>query len=90
MSLHTYPKTVFRAKHYSMEGFSCMPDKAPTDRKLSFGASSNLFPDAEEILDNLHLAPFPHPTASLVTDFPTVRGHMGWHVRALLDCHRVL
>eukprot|EP00884_Botryococcus_braunii_P014758 jgi/Botrbrau1/23283/Bobra.0102s0026.1 len=80
LRLHTYPKTVFKVKSYSLEGFSCMPDKAPTDRKLTFGATSNLFPDADEIMDNLHLAPFPRPAASLISDFPTVAGHMGWHI----------
>ena len=36
-----------------------------------------------QVLNSLHLAPFPRPLASLVEDYPPEQGHKGWLVRAL-------
>ena len=34
--------------------------------------------DSEELLRNLHLAPYAKPIVSLVDDFPMVQRHKGW------------
>lgn len=33
-----------------------------------------------QVLNNLHLAPFPRPVSSLVADYPLEQGHKGWQV----------
>lgn len=34
--------------------------------------------DSEELLRNLHLAPYAKPIVSLIDDFPVVQHHKGW------------
>ena len=34
--------------------------------------------DSEELLRNLHLAPYAKPIVSLIDDFPMVQRHKGW------------
>lgn len=76
--IHTYPMVAFKVANFTSYGYSCMPDKVPVDRKLSFPVASNLYTDAEELLRNLHLAPYLKPVVSLIDDFPTHQRHKGW------------
>lgn len=46
---HTYPKALFRAANMTAGGASCNPDKAPTERHISFGSASNTLGDPEEV-----------------------------------------
>ena len=39
---------------------------------------ARLLQDSEELLRNLHLAPYAKPIVSLVDDFPMVQRHKGW------------
>ncbi|KAK9907269.1 hypothetical protein WJX75_000339 [Coccomyxa subellipsoidea] len=77
---HTFPRTLFRATNLTAGGASCNPDKAPAERHISFGSASNTLGDPEEVMTNLHLAPFPRPVSSLVADYPLEQGHKGWQV----------
>ena len=52
--------------------------QVPVDRALTFPTASNLYRDAEELLRNLHVAPFAKPQASIIDDFPMHQGHKGW------------
>ena len=47
--MHTYPTAMFRLNNFTTEGYSCMADKAPTDRHLTFNSASNLYANAEEV-----------------------------------------
>ncbi|KAK9805857.1 hypothetical protein WJX73_008965 [Symbiochloris irregularis] len=78
MQLHTYPQAMFKVLNFTSQGYSCMPDKVPVDRALTFPVASNLYRDAEELLRNLHLAPFSKPMVSLIDDFPVQQKHKGW------------
>ena len=152
--LHTFPRTIFSVKNFTVGGYSCMPDKIPIDRRISYPLASNLYKasltlqpsylclspppccmgpgmmiassmwalavaqspliapsrngyglewsqpctavlsrrhaarpaaevmvpvqDSEELLRNLHLAPYAKPIVSLIDDFPMVQRHKGW------------
>lgn len=78
MQLHTFPRPMFKVVNFTMSGYSCMPDKVPVDRALTYPVASNLYRDAEELLRNLHLAPFSKPLVSLIDDFPVQQKHKGW------------
>lgn len=41
--------------------------------------------DSEELLRNLHLAPYAKPIVSLVDDFPMVQKHKGWQFGFMSD-----
>ena len=41
--------------------------------------------DSEELLRNLHLAPYAKPVVSLVDDFPMVQKHKGWQFGYISD-----
>ncbi len=41
--------------------------------------------DSEELLRNLHLAPYAKPMVSLVDDFPVVQKHKGWQFGYMAD-----
>ena len=40
--------------------------------------ASNLYTDSEELLRNLHMAPYLKPVVSLIDDFPQQQRHKGW------------
>ncbi|CAL8462880.1 g2414 [Coccomyxa elongata] len=80
LRMHTFPRVLFRAANLTAGGTSCNPDKAPAERHISFGSASNTLGDPEEVMVNLHLAPFPRPVSSLVADYPLEQGHKGWQV----------
>ena len=46
------------------------------------GALGEQMQGCVQVLNSLHLAPFPRPLASLVEDYPPEQGHKGWLVRA--------
>ena len=50
----------------------------PVDRQISYPVASNLYTDSEELLRNLHLAPYSKPVVSLIDDFPLQQRHKGW------------
>ncbi|KAK9821580.1 hypothetical protein WJX81_008053 [Elliptochloris bilobata] len=77
---HTFPRTLFQLANHTSEGLDCIPDKPPVERQISFGSASSTLGDAEEVMNSLHLAPFPRPLASLVDDYPPEQGHKGWLV----------
>lgn len=54
--------------------------RSPLGRKSKKGARNPvmLSQDSEELLRNLHLAPYAKPIVSLVDDFPMVQRHKGW------------
>ena len=58
----------------------CLSMQVPVDRALTFQVASNLYRDAEELLRNLHLAPFSKPLVSLIDDFPVQQKHKGWQI----------
>ena len=76
--MHTFPWPIFKVLNFTSFGYSCMPDKVPVDRALTYPVASNLYRDAEELLRNLHLAPFSKPMVSLIDDFPVQQKHKGW------------
>lgn len=41
--LHTFPRTMFSVKNFTVGGYSCMPDKIPIDRRISYPLASNLY-----------------------------------------------
>lgn len=41
--LHTFPRTIFAVKNFTVGGYSCMPDKIPIDRRISYPLASNLY-----------------------------------------------
>lgn len=41
--LHTFPRTIFSVKNFTVGGYSCMPDKIPIDRRISYPLASNLY-----------------------------------------------
>lgn len=43
MVLHTLPRTIFAVKNFTVGGYSCMPDKIPIDRRISYPLASNLY-----------------------------------------------
>ena len=45
---------------------------------LSAECGSGALQDSEELLRNLHLAPYAKPIVSLIDDFPMVQRHKGW------------
>ena len=59
--------------------------QVPVDRKISFPVASNLYKDSEELLRNLHLAPYMKPIVSLIDDFPTHQKHKGWQFGYLVN-----
>ena len=83
--MHAYPMVAFKVSNFTSHGYSCMPDKVPVDRKLTFPVASNLYKDAEELLRNLHLAPYLKPVVSLIDDFPTHQKHKGWQFGYLIN-----
>ena len=83
--MHAYPLVAFKVSNFTSHGYSCMPDKVPVDRKLTFPVASNLYKDAEELLRNLHLAPYLKPVVSLIDDFPTHQKHKGWQFGYLIN-----
>lgn len=85
MLIHTAPIAAFRISNFTSYGYSCMPDKVPVDRRLSFPVASNLYKDSEELLRNLHLAPYLKPVVSLIDDFPTHQRHKGWQFGYLVN-----
>lgn len=52
--------------------------QVPVDRQISYMVASNLYTDSEELLRNLHLAPYLKPVVSLIDDFPQQQRHKGW------------
>ena len=52
--------------------------QVPVDRQISYPVASNLYTDSEELLRNLHLAPYSKPVVSLIDDFPLQQRHKGW------------
>ena len=83
--MHSVPLVAFKIANFTSYGYSCMPDKVPVDRKLSFPVASNLYKDSEELLRNLHLAPYLKPIVSLIDDFPTHQRHKGWQFGYLVN-----
>ena len=83
--IHTAPLVAFRITNFTSYGYSCMPDKVPVDRHLTFPVASNLYKDSEELLRNLHLAPYLKPMVSLIDDFPTHQRHKGWQFGYLVN-----
>jgi len=83
--MHSVPMVAFKIANFTSYGYSCMPDKVPVDRKLSFPVASNLYKDSEELLRNLHLAPYLKPIVSLIDDFPTHQRHKGWQFGYLVN-----
>jgi hypothetical protein len=55
-----------------------MFSQVPIDRAISYPLASNMYKDSEELLRNLHLAPYAKPIVSLVNDFPMAQKHKGW------------
>jgi len=45
---------------------------------LSAECEGSALQDSEELLRNLHLAPYAKPIVSLIDDFPMVQRHKGW------------
>lgn len=84
-NLHTIPIVAFRVLNFTSFGYSCMPDKVPVDRKLTFPVVSNLYKDSEELLRNLHMAPYMKPIVSLIDDFPMYQRHKGWQFGYLIN-----
>jgi len=41
--LHTFPRTIFTVTNFTTGGYSCMPDKIPIDRRISYPLASNLY-----------------------------------------------
>ena len=41
--LHTFPRTIFAVNNFTVGGYSCMPDKVPIDRRISYPLASNLY-----------------------------------------------
>ena len=78
MRTHSYPEALFHAKQLTANGYSCTPDKVPVDRELTYPVASMLYRDSEELLRNLHVAPYSKPMVSLVDDFPMHQKHKGW------------
>ena len=83
--IHTAPLVAFKITEFTSYGYSCMPDKVPVDRRLTFPVASNLYRDSEELLRNLHLAPYLKPMVSLIDDFPTHQRHKGWQFGYLVN-----
>ena len=52
--------------------------QTPVDRQISYMIASNLYTDSEELLRNLHMAPYLKPVVSLIDDFPQQQRHKGW------------
>ena len=57
---------------------SCWLPQNPVDRAISYMIASNLYTDSEELLRNLHMAPYLKPVVSLIDDFPQQQRHKGW------------
>ena len=83
--MHSAPLVAFKISNFTSYGYSCMPDKVPVDRKLSFPVASNLYKDSEELLRNLHMAPYTKPILSLIDDFPIYQRHKGWQFGYLIN-----
>ena len=57
--LHTFPRTIFEVRNFTTSGYSCMPDKVPIDRRISYPLASNLYKvRAPALLLNLALLRF--------------------------------
>ena len=83
--MHSVPMVAFKIANFTSFGYSCMPDKVPVDRKLTFPVASNLYKDSEELLRNLHMAPYTKPIVSLIDDFPIHQRHKGWQFGYLIN-----
>ena len=83
--IHTVPLVAFKITNFTSYGYSCMADKVPVDRRLTFPVASNLYKDSEELLRNLHLAPYLKPMVSLIDDFPIHQRHKGWQFGYLVN-----
>lgn len=57
--------------------------RRPQPSGRAMGRPSVPVQECMQVLNSLHLAPFPRPLASLVEDYPPEQGHKGWLVRAL-------
>lgn len=49
--LHTFPRTIFAVKNFTVGGYSCIPDKIPIDRRISYPLASNLYKVPTLLLD---------------------------------------
>ena len=83
--MHSVPVVAFKVVNFTHSGYSCAPDKVPVDRKLTFPVASNLYKDSEELLRNLHMAPYTKPIVSLIDDFPIYQRHKGWQFGYLIN-----
>ena len=54
--LHTFPRTIFSVKNFTVGGYSCMPDKIPIDRRISYPLASNLYKASHSCIRADHLA----------------------------------
>ena len=55
--LHTFPRTIFSVRNFTVGGYSCMPDKIPIDRRISYPLASNLYKVSRPAaLRTMHLA----------------------------------
>ena len=43
LMLHTFPRTMFKVTNFTTGGYSCMPDKIPIDRHISYPLASNYY-----------------------------------------------
>lgn len=62
--LHTFPRTVFSVSNFTVGGYSCMPDKIPIDRRISYPLASNLYKVGPPFLIFQHALYLPCPLVS--------------------------
>lgn len=51
--MHSYPACMFKALNYTARGTMCVPDRPPAERHLDFNSASNLYGDAQEVLQDI-------------------------------------
>ncbi|KAK9809161.1 hypothetical protein WJX72_010415 [[Myrmecia] bisecta] len=78
INMHTWPEALFNLTSYGTLGASCRLIAVPSSRAISASVAANLYKDAQEMMRNLHVAPWPRPVASLRHDFFREQGHRGW------------
>ena len=69
---------LFNLTSFGTVGGSCRLIAVPSSRAISASVAANLYKDAQEMMRNLHVAPWPRPVASLRHDFYKEQGHRGW------------
>ncbi|KAK9808906.1 hypothetical protein WJX72_006158 [[Myrmecia] bisecta] len=77
LTMHTFPEAMFRVTAWTASGANCQLTAIPA-RNITHQVAANMYTDAEDLLRNLHMAPWPKPLASLRQDFLDYQGHRGW------------